>query len=681
MSISKKDLDELKPWIDRTVERFFGTNEPSLVNTAVNCLANGFDKQKTTDKLASLPILDETKAAKLCDKLFETLDDLKINKPKARKRTNEFGNNDFESKKAKELIMEDNLVQPGQPSPGQLTTMQIKEMMALAQRTIEERKKALNQIQFDHAVAKVNAALTSPIPSTVPFPPPILRPPVILPQLPVPIEEMEKQKKIAELQKQIQARLSARPSLPSGVSNMKQLPIIPTKPTPLILDDEGRTVDVTGKEVQLTQRMPTLKANIRAKRREQFKMNQEKVQEEVADNRYFDPRVAGKLAQRNKRIFKFHDKGKFEQLAQRLRTKAQLEKLQQEISQAAKKTGISSATKLALIAPKKELLDDQIPEVEWWDAVILRSDTYEFVLNHEDLPSYKKFEGITHLLEHPIQMRPPCEFNLRIIIRKNRNKNISIIFLIAEPTKPVHLPVYLTKKEQKKLRRQNRREAWKEKQEKIRLGLDPPPEPKVRMANLMRVLGTEAVQDPTKIEAHVRAQMAKRQKAHEEANAARKLTTQQRRDKRVKKMREDLSLGVCVTVYRVRELTNPSKKFKVETNCNQLHMSGCVVLYRDCNVVVVEGGPKQQKKFKKLMLHRVKWGEDNISKDLDDGSEDRRNRCHLVWEGTVKHRCFGDMKFKVCPTENHARDHFKKNGVEHYWDLAYSGSILESADV
>lgn len=34
----------------------------------------------------------------------------------------------------------------------------------------------------------------------------------------------------------------------------------------------------------------------------------------------------------------------------------------------------------------------------------------------------------------------------------------------------------------------------------------------VRMANLMRVLGTEAVQDPTKVEAHVRAQMAKRQR-------------------------------------------------------------------------------------------------------------------------------------------------------------------------
>lgn len=34
----------------------------------------------------------------------------------------------------------------------------------------------------------------------------------------------------------------------------------------------------------------------------------------------------------------------------------------------------------------------------------------------------------------------------------------------------------------------------------------------VKISNLMRVLGSEAVQDPTKVEAHVRAQMAQRQK-------------------------------------------------------------------------------------------------------------------------------------------------------------------------
>lgn len=66
----------------------------------------------------------------------------------------------------------------------------------------------------------------------------------------------------------------------------------------------------------------------------------------------------------------------------------------------------------------------------------------------------------------------------------------------------------------------------------------------------MRVLGTEAVRDPTKVEAHVREQMAKRQKAHEEANAARRLTADQRREKKVRKLKEDTTLGVSVAVYR-----------------------------------------------------------------------------------------------------------------------------------
>lgn len=66
----------------------------------------------------------------------------------------------------------------------------------------------------------------------------------------------------------------------------------------------------------------------------------------------------------------------------------------------------------------------------------------------------------------------------------------------------------------------------------------------------MRVLGTEAVQDPTKMEAHVRAQMAKRQKDHEEANASRKLTAEQKREKKIRKIKEDTSLEVHVAVYR-----------------------------------------------------------------------------------------------------------------------------------
>lgn len=336
-----------------------------------------------------------------------------------------------------------------------------------------------------------------------------------------------------------------------------------------------------------------------------------------------------------------------------------MEKLQAEISQAARKTGIHTSTRLALIAPKKELKEGDIPEIEWWDSYIIPSG---FDLTEEN-PKREDYFGITNLVEHPAQLNPPVDNDT-----------------------PVTLGVYLTKKEQKKLRRQTRREAQKELQEKVRLGLTPPPEPKVRISNLMRVLGTEAVQDPTKVEAHVRAQMAKRQKAHEEANAARKLTAEQRKVKKIKKLKEDISQGVHISVYRVRNLSNPAKKFKIEANAGQLYLTGVVVLHKDVNVVVVEGGPKAQKKFKRLMLHRIKWDEQTSNTKGDDDEESdeeavrKTNRCVLVWEGTAKDRSFGEMKFKQCPTENMAREHFKKHGAEHYWDLALSESVLESTD-
>lgn len=52
----------------------------------------------------------------------------------------------------------------------------------------------------------------------------------------------------------------------------------------------------------------------------------------------------------------------------------------------------------------------------------------------------------------------------------------------------------------------------------------------------------------------------------------------------------------------------------------------------------------------------------------------------FVVQGTAKERSYGDMKFKQCPTESMAREHFKKHGTEHYWDLALSLSVLETSD-
>ena len=62
--------------------------------------------------------------------------------------------------------------------------------------------------------------------------------------------------------------------------------------------------------------------------------------------------------------------GKYVKLAQMVRARTQLEHLQTQIASVARKTGISSATKLALIAPSVDQ-SEEVPDVEWWDSAIL----------------------------------------------------------------------------------------------------------------------------------------------------------------------------------------------------------------------------------------------------------------------------------------------------------------------
>ncbi|KAJ8036226.1 U4/U6 small nuclear ribonucleoprotein Prp3 [Holothuria leucospilota] len=586
-SLSKRDLEDLKPAVDETLRQVLDMLTPLLEDSAPKFVESLF----TTISRKQAEIKTRKRSA---------LKDDEFGKPK-RKKFSHFSEED-------DIGLSSTVEDPG---ASQLSSAQIKSMMDSARQQIIARKTQLRNVNGSNS--SVPAARAAPTHT-----------PSVSETQALVNDAMQKVQRAAEIQARIKASMEA------------------TGPTDLILDDLGRTVDARGRVIQLPKFVPTIKANIRAKRREEFKATQQEKPQDINLNssRFFDPRLSVP-EQRTKKTFKFFEQGKFERIAQRIRAKSQLEKLQNEIAQAAKKTGISSATKLALITPKKVTSGTETPNVEWWDSVILKTESYTDLYRDGPQTSSGKgmsdrLTGITHLVEHPIQMRPP-----------------------AESTKPVEIPIYLTKKERKKLRRQRRREAQREMSEKIRLGLEPPPEPKVRMANLMRVLGTEAVQDPTKVEAHVRAQMEKRQKTHEEANAARKLTDEQRKEKKMRKIKEDTSLGVNVALYRVKDLRNPARKFKVEANCNQLHMTGMVVLHKDVNVVVVEGDDDE---------------------DSDEEGETKSKKCVLVWEGMTKERHFGEIRFKQCPTESIARELFKKHNVEHYWDLCHSQAILENAD-
>lgn len=83
---------------------------------------------------------------------------------------------------------------------------------------------------------------------------------------------------------------------------------------------------------------------------------------------------------------------------------------------------------------------------------------------------------------------------------------------------------------------------------------------------------------------------------HEEHNESRKLTDAERSAKKTRKLMENTDNGVDVSVYRVKDLTDPATKFKLEANCNQLHMTGTVLLLKNLNVVIVEGGRRDSQR-------------------------------------------------------------------------------------
>lgn len=318
--LSRKEIEELKPSIDKTVYKLLGSNDASVISATIHCLNSGYDWRKTADKLSSY--LDSKKATRLSEKIFDLVDDVKYKtrkrnyeEPKERERDKEvkrtktsgsryedkYDDRDKERDKEKEIKeKERNIIEKSK-----LSSNKIKEMMENAQKQIEERKKNLDNLPSKGGNLNLSN-LNIPTPSIYGIPSGLLN-----------RGDADKARKIAQLQAQIKNKLS------TGILNnvVIQMPV-PTKPTPLILDEEGRTVDKTGKAVQLTHVAPTLKANIRAKKREQFRAQlTDKVSEDSGESKFFDNRISLKPILRNKRALRFHEPGKFQQLAERLRMK------------------------------------------------------------------------------------------------------------------------------------------------------------------------------------------------------------------------------------------------------------------------------------------------------------------------------------------------------------------------
>lgn len=670
--LSESDLCRLRPRWDRYVTRLVSSESEGAVHDCITrALSKGYTRSKLADRLERY-VGSGRDADKLAERVFLVVQDYRTENDRRKRRRSvsrsaspsghhrqqkvcsdlsqhregskrpnlEGENEEWKEKRVRTDAVSDVGARTGDSE--QLTEngdehVDIQELMINAQKQIMERQAALNFDMSEHRSKKIN---------------------------------------------ELQARISMQMGSLAGVLNVIEEN---EKPIHVTIDKEGRTIDTrTGQIVRMESRLPTLKANIRAAQRttaeggkgtaassleavppakghepdgktqaEVVTASKSQLKAEPAIN-HLDNRIFCKPAARLRRQgFNFVAKGKYQELGQRVRAKERLDRLQAEIDENVKKTKIVAESKYVLIQQsRKTLQNESIPDIEWWDTVIIHDRNYDRLTGNQEMDRKRLF-GISNLVEHPSQIKP-----------RTRNNPLDEA-----------LPVYLTRKERRKLRRQNRAEALREQQEKIRLGLIQPPEPKVRISNLMKVLGSEAVQDPSKVETYVRSQMEKRFRAHQDANEARRLTAQQRREKmRQKLIADGVAFGLRACVYRVADLGDQSTKFKVEANCKQLYMTGCVILCKELNVIVVEGGPKQQKQYKKLMLRRIKWNELAF---LDKDGNEQRNKCSLVWEGVIKDRAFSDIQCKVSPSETFAREFFKQHDVEHYWNIVLSDVILE----
>ncbi|KAF2724048.1 PRP3-domain-containing protein [Polychaeton citri CBS 116435] len=396
----------------------------------------------------------------------------------------------------------------------------------------------------------------------------------------------------------------------------------------------------------------------------------------------FDPTIAAKkgMRERKSKGFLFNEKGKFIKQANALRNQAKLEEMKRRIAFEERKAEIEEATDKAYLVPAP-------PEVEWWDEGLLPEGQNSY--NDWDNTGRNKIETedsiITRYVQHPVLLKPP------------QDKFV-----------PEAKPMMLTPKEQAKLRRQRRMENMKEEQAKIRLGLKEPPPPKVKKSNMMRVLGEQAVQDPTAVEARVNREIAQRRTDHEEANSERQLTDEQRKEKLARQQESDESKGVKIAVFKVNSLSSGKHRFQVDINAKQNALTGIVVLHPTMNLIVVEGGAHSVTAYKKLMLQRIKWQENTLPlsnatpttftgppKDESTGGQQTKaqhaaitwlnptsddgelkdlseNACVLVWEGDERSRSFKKWSSRVCETDGEAKDVLSKNKMENMWTLARS---------
>lgn len=373
-------------------------------------------------------------------------------------------------------------------------------------------------------------------------------------------------------------------------------------------------------------------------------------------DRNLPSQTGAKKQRKHSTALKFHPKGKFQAQADELRSKHEADLLSKEISGALLGFGIDTGiVNDILCAPSHakpveskdetiKLFDfppDSLAEefsFEWWDQPYDNHSSYQ----------------TNNLIQRP----PPVRSST-----SNRQNEA--------------LRLHLTHTERRKIRRQRRLAASKEKREAVKLGLEQAPPPKIRIANVARVLGATA--DPSRVEATIRQETEDRWKSHHQNNQQRKEEAKVLRKEKIGfdiASEEGKSIGRAL--FRIKlgpdgsQPLTPQQCFKVTKNAKQLSLTGVIVLhdgkssqastsnedsdrftanqfsdseYKQLNslrppsaVILLEGLMVDIGRYSRLLMNRINWNNAELStiNSSDIHIDNSNDPVNVDWDAFVK---------------------------------------------
>lgn len=422
---------------------------------------------------------------------------------------------------------------------------------------------------------------------------------------------LEKAKKALEIQNKIEKKLSILNSKVNNVSNISTKSHIVTN-----FSSKNKYIPIlTEPTVDYEPNNPII-----------CKIHGNELNADVIDQKcymeYIDPRLI--IKQKTKKPLRFIREGAFTKEENELNNPKLNHKKKRKIKELFYSNDESIFSKVS------------IPEFEHWDMPFIKPKE---TVTEDEFPFEILVSKINNLIEHPIPVNPHFD-----------------------PDENVSSTIFLTPKEKARLRKRNRQEKVMERQDRIRMGIDPPIQPKLKLSNLLNILNERAIAEPSNIESEIRKQKEERIKLHESRNSSLKLSPEDKSNKKAMKWKLDPDSPIVhAAIFKIGKLSNKRYIFKIDRNAHDCHLTGCCVISSiDPSIILIEGSKKSVQFYKNLLLSRIKW---------DEPSE-TATYCSLIWEGIRPSKIFFKWKVYYCHSKEDAYRFFLDNNSLDLWNIS-----------